>query len=381
MEEYLKIVDFGPISEIELKNISPLTVFIGKSGSGKSTIMKVLSLFRWMYKRVNLRSFIKHSKIKNTKIGFKTKPLLRTSGLLEYLTPTSQIIYRNGPYEIIMKNGATSAKFVVAREDLSLEKVVFISDKRSIIPDLLGSSVDRHKDNYYLQDTLENFRTAYKYISELSLDFLGVKFSVQKQKNGINDFRISGNGANGDYSIKLSDASSGIQTATSVGLIVDYYATRYNLEDSLNRALFSYFADNDNLKNFRAGMNVGEFPNRRVNIFIEEPELSLYPDNQLELVDFLVNRCFSNMHQYDMTLMLATHSPYIVNYLNLLIARYIGKDKETSINPDMVGVYLIEEGTLIDLKVKDDNGMPVIDATRLSDPISGIYDEYDKFSR
>ena len=47
----------------------------------------------------------------------------------------------------------------------------------------------------------------------------------------------------------------------------------------------------------------------------------------------------------------------------------------------MVGVYLIEEGTLIDLKVKDDNGMPVIDATRLSDPISGIYDEYDKFSR
>ena len=64
MKEYLKIVDFGPISEIELNNISPLTVFIGKSGSGKSTIMKVLSLFRWMYKRVNLRSFIKHSKIK-----------------------------------------------------------------------------------------------------------------------------------------------------------------------------------------------------------------------------------------------------------------------------------------------------------------------------
>jgi len=190
MKEYLKIVDFGPISEIELNNISPLTVFIGKSGSGKSTIMKVLSLFRWMYKRVNLRSFIKHSKIKNTKIGFKTKPLLRTSGLLEYLRPTSQIIYRNGPYEIIMKNGATSAKFVVVREDLSLDKIVFISDKRSIIPDLLDSSVDRHKDNFYLQDTLENFRTAYRYISELSLDFLGVKFSVQKQKNGINDFRI-----------------------------------------------------------------------------------------------------------------------------------------------------------------------------------------------
>ena len=50
MAEYLKIENFGPILEIELDDIRPLTVFIGESGSGKSTIMKVLSLFRWMFK-------------------------------------------------------------------------------------------------------------------------------------------------------------------------------------------------------------------------------------------------------------------------------------------------------------------------------------------
>lgn len=381
MSEYLKIVNFGPIAEIELSNIAPLTVFIGESGSGKSTVMKVLSLFRWMYKRVNLRSFIKHSKIKNTKIGFKTAALLRTSGLLDYLTANSQIVYKNGPYEIVMKNKATVARFIVAREDLCLEKIVYISDKRSIIPDLLGSSVDRHKDNYYLQDTLDNFRTANKLISDLELGFLGVKFSVRKQKNGTNEFRISGNGANGEYSINLSDASSGIQTATSVGLIVDYYATKYNLEDSLNGALFRYFADSDNLKNFRAGMNVGEFPNRRVNILIEEPELSLYPDNQIEMVNFLVNRCFMTHHPYDMTLTLATHSPYIVNYLNLLIARHAVKDSGVSIAPEKVNVYMVEDGTLIDLKIEGENGQPLIDSTRLSDPISDIYDEYDQFAK
>ncbi|MCH5347649.1 MAG: AAA family ATPase [Muribaculaceae bacterium] len=380
MSEYLKIENFGPISEAELIDIKPLTLFIGESGSGKSTIMKVLSLFRWMYKRINLRSFIKHSKIKNTKIGFKTLPLFKVSGLLEYLLPDSVITYRNGPYEIIMKNKQTTARFVVARQHLSLEKIVFISDKRSIIPDLLGSAVDRHKDNYYLQDTLENFRTACKQTSELNLNFLGVNFAVRKQKNGTHAFNIIGNGINGDFNIKLSNASSGIQTSTPVGLITDYYATKYNLEDSLNGALFRYFADTDNLKSFRAGMNVGEFPYRRVHIFIEEPELSLYPVNQIELVDFLIERCFLTRHDYDMTLMMATHSPYIVNYINLLFARYGKQSDALNISADSVDVYLVENGTIINLKIKDDQGNPLIDTTRLSDPITDIYDEYDRYN-
>ena len=44
MNEYLRIQNFGPIVDIELDEIVPLTILIGESGSGKSTIMKVLSL-------------------------------------------------------------------------------------------------------------------------------------------------------------------------------------------------------------------------------------------------------------------------------------------------------------------------------------------------
>ena len=377
MSEYLKIEHFGPIFDVEIDDIRPLTLLIGLSGSGKSTVMKVLSLFRWMYKRINLRSFIKHSGIKNTKIGFKTLPLLRTSGLHEYLCTDSRIVYRNGPYEIVMENGTTTARFTVAREHLSLEKIVFISDKRSIIPDLLGSPVDRHKDNYYLQDTLENFRTARNSISDLELGFLGVRFVARKLKNGVTDFRVIGSGVNGDFDIKLANASSGIQTATPLAMIIEYYSTAYDLEESLNSALFRYFADTDNLKHFRADMNVGEFPNRRVNILMEEPELSLYPSNQIQMVDYLVSRCFATAHDYDMTLMMATHSPYIVNYINLLMVRHGAGGGAVSVNPDDVSVYLMENGTLIDLRITDEQGRPFIDTTRLSDPISDIYDEYD----
>ncbi len=33
---------FGPIKDVKLDNIKPFTFFIGESGSGKSTILKVL---------------------------------------------------------------------------------------------------------------------------------------------------------------------------------------------------------------------------------------------------------------------------------------------------------------------------------------------------
>ncbi len=381
MAEYLKIENFGPILEIELDDIRPLTVFIGESGSGKSTIMKVLSLFRWMFKRVNLRSFIKLSGIRKTKLGFKTIPLLKTSGLLEYLREESRIVYRNGRYEIVMEHRKTKVNVqIMDAADLSLEKICFISDKRSIIPDLLSSNVDRHKDNFFLQDTLENFRTAVKSVTEMPLEFLGVDLKVEKSKSAGTQYRILGQGDDGAYSIHLRNASSGMQTATPIGVILQYYATKYNLEDSLNSALLKYFTDNDDLKNFRAGMNVSEFPNRRVHIFIEEPELSLYPDNQTELVDFLIEKCFGTNYNYTMTLMMASHSPYIVNYLNLLMARNGHEAADgPAISPDDVNVYLVECGTLTRLNMTSD-GRPIINTRILSDPIAEIYARYNRLS-
>lgn len=379
MAEYLRIENFGPIVDIELDNIRPFTVFIGESGSGKSTIMKVLSLFRWMFKRVNLRSFIKLSGIKKTKLGFKTLPLLKNSGMLEYLNENSRIVYRNGKYEIRMEHKSTKVNVqTMDAADLSLEKVCFISDKRSIVPEILSSSIDHLRDNLYLQDTLDVFRTALKSVSELKLDFLNVDFKVEKTKNAGLQYRIAGTGEDGAYNIHLRNASSGIQTATPLSVIVQYLSSYYDLEDSLNSALLKYFTDNDDLKNFRAGMNVGEFPNRRVHLFIEEPELSLYPDNQTALIDFLVEKCFATPHDYHITLMMATHSPYIVNYLNLLTARSTRNDYQgASVSPDMVTVYQVVGGTLNRLNISSED-RPIINTSALSEPIAEIYREYNQ---
>ena len=109
-------------------------------------------------------------------------------------------------------------------------------------------------------------------------------------------------------------------------------------------------------------------------MFIEEPELSLYPESQRSLIDFLVNRCFMTEHAYNMTLMMATHSPYIVNYLNVLIRRT--KEQGLSyIRPDDVNVYEIFEGNAGPLKTLNDR--PIIDTRSMSDPIKEMYTEFN----
>ena len=160
MREYLYIKDFGPIKEVELNDIRPFTILIGESGSGKSTIMKVLSLFRWIYKRVNLRSYLKHAQIKKTRIGFKIQSLMKTSGVSDFLRSESIIIYRRGNYEIKMANKQVRIATDVAPENLCLDKICFISDKRSMIPNFLEHRMEGRIANYYLQDTVDNFLLA-----------------------------------------------------------------------------------------------------------------------------------------------------------------------------------------------------------------------------
>lgn len=372
MKEYLRIQNFGPIVDIELDDIAPLTILIGESGSGKSTVMKVLSMFRWIYKRIVLRSYVRQAKIKKTGIGIQMKTLLKTSQLSEYIKSDSEIIYRRGNYSIVYSNGKLNAQADIPADDLSLEKICYISDKRSMIPDFLENKIEKKNANYHLQDTLENFLLAADSIRQLPLDYLNVELKIEKGTQG-DKYMIKG--TNGiPCSIQLRNSSSGTQTVTPLSLIVEYYAKKFDSQKSMNSSLFSYLQDNDKLDVFNTAKNIGEIKSKNVHLFIEEPELSLYPESQRSLIDFLVNRCFMTEHPYNMTLMMATHSPYIVNYLNVLIRR--SKEQGLSyIRPDDVNVYEIFEGNAGPLKTLNDR--PIIDTRSMSDPITEMYTEFN----
>lgn len=181
-----------------------------------------------------------------------------------------------------------------------------------------------------------------------------------------------------EYTIGLENASSGIQTVSPLALIVEYYAKRYDSVDGMNKSIFRYLADTDGLKHFNATMNVGEIPHSNIFIHIEEPELSLYPESQKSLIDFLISRCFLMEHKDNMYLMMATHSPYIVNYLNLLIRR--AEAGESALGPQMnfheIEVLEIADGYATSLNIEGEQHL--IDTRIMSDPITEIYSEYNK---
>ena len=81
----------------------------------------------------------------------------------------------------------------------------------------------------------------------------------------------------------------------------------------MNKSIFHYLADTDGLKHFNAIMNVGEILHSNIFIHIEEPELSLYPESQKSLIDFLISRCFLIEHKDNMFLMMATHSLSLIH--------------------------------------------------------------------
>ncbi|MDY4846186.1 MAG: AAA family ATPase [Parabacteroides sp.] len=372
MAEYLRIQNFGPIIDIEIDNIVPFTILIGESGSGKSTVMKVLSMFRWIYKRVVLRSYVRQAGIRKTDLGIRMKTLLKTSQLNEYIQSDSEIIYRKDNYTIAYANGKLNAQADIPANQLSLEKICYISDKRSMIPDFLENKIDKKNANYHLQDTLSNFLLAADSIKQLSLDYLHVELKIEKSNKG-DQYVIKGTDGN-SFSLQLRNASSGTQTVTPLSLIVEYYAKKFDSQKSMNESLFKYLQDNDKLDVFNTTKNIGEINAKNVHLFIEEPELSLYPESQSQLIDFLVDRCFMTEHPYNMTLMMATHSPYIVNYINVLIRR----SKETGrtfLNPDKVNVYEIYDGYAGPLKSL--NGRAIIDTRSMSDPITAMYSEFN----
>ena len=379
MDESIKIVNLGPIKEIEIAQIKPFMVLVGESGSGKSTVMKVLSLFRWIYKRVNLRSYLRHSQAKDLKdLTFNMKDLLKFSGIDEYVKENTEIYYENDGCRIsYTKEGLVTPRKVIPQDKLSLNKICFISDKRNEIADVIAGKTRVEQTESYFEETLSDFRTAVSEIETFPIDYLGIEVKRVKEKNK-ERFVISGMDGDDEYTIGLENASSGIQTVSPLALIVEYYAKRYDSVDGMNKSIFRYLADTDGLKHFNATMNVGEIPHSNIFIHIEEPELSLYPESQKSLIDFLISRCILMEHKDNMYLMMATHSPYIVNYLNLLIRR--AEAGESALGPQMnfheIEVLEIADGYATSLNIEGEQHL--IDTRIMSDPITEIYSEYNK---
>lgn len=381
MAESLTIRNFGPIKEIEIPILRPLNVFVGPSGSGKSTIMKVLAAFQWLYKMLCIRSYLKRSGVKRSPFRFRVEDLLKHNGLSGYMQPDTEIIYRNESTELIYnrRSKLQGANTLVPPQEISLEKIAFISDKRMTIPNILSGMINIRHGLFYLEDTLENFMHAWDAIPSTDVDYLGVKFETKRTGAGRRIMVVPISDDAKAYALPLHEASSGIQSVSAVHYIAEYFARHYDLVNSINSSVLSYLSRSDSLSDFKTQTNIGDFPRRRITLHIEEPELSLFPDNQTGLMEYLYRNFFRPASRTDNTvfqLNVATHSPYVVNHLNLMFkAAETGQTiNGASLNFEAVNLFYLHNGTLSDLRLLN---APIMNTDVLSDTIESIYELYD----
>lgn len=385
MKESIIIKNFGPLKEVEIDDIKPLTVFIGKSAGGKSIIMKVIVLMRYIYKMVNIRSYLKNAKITRSPFKLRFNSLLH-DGLKGMITAQTEIYYTveiNGnKYTLKYTNRGLQSDINIPDKDLIFFKEAYVSGMRSLIPIWASKAVSVKGENlgFFFHETFNDFNDATDVIKEQELEYLNLKMKVRKSGNRPKLFTIESL-QNDAVPIELRYASSGIQTSAPLVAIVHYFAQEFSFKDAFQRSVLNYLYKQDLLTKFTPGINRNKL-GKYVHIHIEEVELSLAPEDQRAFMSNLVEEVFrKNKKDRKLGLMVSTHSPYIVNHLNVLLrAGYFEKARENYpfLEKDDIAVYRVNEGKIISLMATDnDTGEYVINALDMSDTMERIFEEYE----
>lgn len=385
MKESIIIKNFGPLKEVEIDDIKPLTVFIGKSAGGKSIIMKVIVLMRYIYKMVNIRSYLKNAKITRSPFKLRFNSMLH-DGLKGMITAQTEIYYTveiNGnKYTLKYTNRGLQSDINIPDKDLIFFKEAYVSGMRSLIPIWASKAVSVKGENlgFFFHETFNDFNDATDVIKEQKLEYLNLKMKVRKSGNRPKLFTIESL-QNDAVPIELRYASSGIQTSAPLVAIVHYFAQEFSFKDAFQRSVLNYLYKQDLLTKFTPGINRNKL-GKYVHIHIEEVELSLAPEDQRAFMSNLVEEVFhKNKKDRKLGLMVSTHSPYIVNHLNVLLrAGYFEKARKNYpfLEKDDIAVYRVNEGKIISLMATDnDTGEYVINAFDMSDTMERIFEEYE----
>jgi len=379
MNEYITIKDFGPLKNIEDLEIKPFTVLIGESASGKSILMKIVAMMRYLYKMANIRSYLYRSKITKSPFRIRLDTMIKRQGMAKMFTKDSLIVYRvqmddGVNYEVRIENGNLKKTEVIEQRHLMLCKNSYVSENRNVIPTWTQTSWKNKGATlgFYFHETNEDFGCASEGDKELVMDFVGMKMMITHPKGKPTRYQIVPTDSH-HAPIELTEASSGIQTSAPLALIVDYFAKEFSFKDAFNRSVMSYLFETDNLSKFQA-VSEPTALTKVVDIHIEEPELSLFPDAQCKLIENIFNTALHAENDRTLNMMLATHSPYILNYLNILLNQT--NVQRARLNNSNTAVYRIFEGEIQNLLMQDEQGHWIVDSYDLSEMMNSIYREF-----
>ena len=391
----LIVHNIGPIVKADIR-LKKVNVFIGPQSSGKSTIAKIISFCSWLEKN---KHELEGSYLFAGSVIDKMVTYHRMEG---YLSEKSRIFYQGDniafvynwtdeiPLEFIEghyipSHHSSKEEFFFKTERLTNPKVLYIPAERnfvSVVPNL--QKYDDSKDSLqsFVVDWYEAKRS-FKKDDALDLIDLNMKYYSDNDEDYVQ--------IEEGMAIKLRNASSGLQSVIPLLVVADYmtkgmYAKerpfsveeRDVLDRILHRLAIEKLPTNDieDLKRRLSGFMQGKVYSH-TQFVIEEPEQNLFPTEQYKLMEYLV-AIINHGKQHRMTL--STHSPYIINFLNVLLRR--PKDSTSYIDHKNLNVFLIHEGRLSDMLMHDASRTKwAVDTSVLNAAMEDIANEFDSFRK
>ena len=388
---HIIIKNIGPIKEVEL-DLNKINVFMGPQSSGKSTIAKIISFCLWVEKNVCLfRDTL------DVELNFQ-KTLEDYHQLHGYFNDESYIQYQS---EYVIIQYAYQQKMTIVHPlDLKLlaldykrSKIMYVPAERNLIALPYWTTFKLSDDNLKSYASDWNFvRSIFNKEIPIKIKPLGISYYYDEKER--KDYISI---PNTEKTVTLTDASSGIQTSTSLYLLHKVYCqykeklseigsiedgvtlekvykdhlhyhttTRYpnpipESDQFKYKGRFCVVKPGTKEEAIRILDNYTEI--QYIQSIIEEPELNLFPDTQQALMYELMADAVVS----DNRMVITTHSPYILFALNNcvmggLVDKNIPEEEkknfqsfESWIDPKLVSVYELHDGTI--RYIQDEDGI------------------------
>jgi predicted ATPase len=398
LKEKLIIQNFGPIKSVELE-LGRFNVLIGENATGKSTVAKVLAVCRYFSYIVPTNSIDDEKKayFENGAIewglteSFKADTFIRYQcedyiievekrDVLEVLNDNvfggksnlkkerfyPEFKFKSEKFQRLIEglerskifqegtDWVTSTSFFLNEVKRTLDNPLYVPTERGLqsLFSLGKSNIQNFSDKLYEQlfklDSISKIFT-----NGLEVEVNGIRY---KNENGQGYF--SKDGGLSYYS--MYNAPSGIKSIIPFYTLIERYIQNY----------------------------------RKKTFIIEEPELNLFPIAQNELMQYFVHKTMnlSKAMDYGNSMLLTTHSPYILTSLNNMMYAYeLGQRNESAVenvmqkkywlNPNEVSAYIMTSDGHCKNIIDKETGLimaEVIDTA--SDDINSIYDHLSEIN-
>ncbi len=379
------IKNLGPIKDCEI-DIKPFTVLIGDSGVGKSIILRTISMLRWVYKKMQYKVILKHSKAKTDALRFRLDGLLKNSMLEDFFAKDTYVeLLEDDVSIIVIRDRKLTPQYKhIKRNSLLIGKILFLNDIRSSLPEILSSpSGKRARFSYYTSDMIDNLLESLDFFTMYQLKTAQLSVS-SKKKVAYKQIYVSKDGKE----IKFENASSGEKNLSIIELICSYFSDHYDFSEGFISTLTDLVVNGAIFENL--GRLQDYLKNKEkeffMNIFIEEPEVNLFPEKQKQVTYFLAS--LQKMKNRP-DIIMSTHSPYILTSINnlLLASQLIKQDKNLKekvgeiirddflLDVSHLEAYLISDGAA---KSIIDTEAGLINADEIDSVSVSLAQEFDK---